>query len=122
LNSGAAAAGAAIALCVRYPQLCKSAAQAAGAAIGSSFCAITGLCNESAEDDDSPKQCDTSGSQDKKLSKGEIKKLKDGGVDPHDLKDNSKQDLFKDKDGNIFIKPKSGIGPGDPTGQNINDF
>ncbi|WP_104428566.1 polymorphic toxin type 33 domain-containing protein [Methylobacter tundripaludum] len=40
----------------------------------------------------------------------------------HDLKDNSKQDLFKDRDGNIVVKPKSGIGPGDPTGHNINDF
>lgn len=26
---------------------------------------------------------------------------------------------FKDKDGNIFVKPKDGSGPGDPTGLNI---
>jgi len=60
--------------------------------------------------------------QDKKLTKGEIDRLIKGGIHPHDLKDNSKQDLFKDKDGNIWVKPKSGIGPGDPTGVNINDF
>ena len=53
---------------------------------------------------------------------GEIQKLIDGGVHPHDLKDNSRQDLFKDGDGNISVKPKAGNGPGDPTGLNINDF
>ena len=26
----------------------------------------------------------------------------------------------KDKDGNIFVKPKDGSGPGDPTGEKIN--
>jgi len=60
--------------------------------------------------------------QDKKLTDGEIGKLINGGVHPHDLKDNSKQDLFKDGNGNIIVKPKSGIGPGDPAGININDF
>jgi len=34
----------------------------------------------------------------------------------------SKFDLFKDAQGNIKVKPKSGAGPGDPTGLNINDF
>ncbi|HEX7048413.1 MAG TPA: RHS repeat-associated core domain-containing protein [Gammaproteobacteria bacterium] len=61
-------------------------------------------------------------SQDKKLTKGEIDKLTKGGTHPHDLKDNSRQDLFKDGDGNIVVKPKDGSGPGDPTGLNINDF
>jgi RHS repeat-associated protein len=60
--------------------------------------------------------------KDKKLSDGEIKKLGEGGVNPHDLKDNSRQDLFKDRKGNIIVKPKAGNGPGDPTGYNINDF
>ncbi len=68
--------------------------------------------------DDASEQCP----QDKKLTNGEIDRLIKGGVHPHDLKDNSKQDLFKDKDGNIRVKPKSGIGPGDPTGINMNDF
>lgn len=31
-------------------------------------------------------------------------------------------DLFKDKEGNILIKPKNGSGPGELTGYNINDF
>ncbi len=61
----------------------------------------------------------------KKLGKGEIKKLKDAGVDIHELKGGgkvSRGDLFKNKKGDIFVKPKSGKGPGDPTGININDF
>lgn len=58
-------------------------------------------------------------SQMKKLSEGEIKALKDRGIDPHDLKPNSKFDLFKDKDGNIYVKPKDGSGPGEPTGINV---
>ena len=58
----------------------------------------------------------------KSLSPGEIKKLKKAGHDPHEFKPNSKFDLFKDKDGNICVKPKDGSGPGDPTGININDL
>jgi hypothetical protein len=57
----------------------------------------------------------------KRLSSGEINKLKQAGFDPHDLKPNSKFDLFKDENGNIFVKPKDGSGPGDPTGININN-
>ena len=60
----------------------------------------------------------------KKLSPGEIKKLQDAGEDIHALKGSknaSKLDLFKDSDGNIYVKPKDGSGPGDPTGLNIND-
>jgi hypothetical protein len=61
----------------------------------------------------------------KKPGKGEIKKLKEGGVDIHKLKGKKKpagRDLYKNKKGDIFVKPKSGKGPGDPTGLNINDF
>jgi RHS repeat-associated protein len=63
--------------------------------------------------------------QDKKLSKGEINNLKDNGIDPHDLKprkNGSKFDLFKRPNGDICVKPKSGIGPGEDTGININDI
>jgi len=67
--------------------------------------------------------------QDKKLTKGEIKKLKDGEVDPEKLKieitgsnKTGQFDLFKDKGGNIFVKPKGGRGPGEPTGININNL
>jgi len=55
----------------------------------------------------------------KRLSAGEIKQLQERGIDPHDLKPNSKYDLFKDKNGDVFVKPKDGSGPGDPTGINI---
>jgi RHS repeat-associated protein len=64
-----------------------------------------------------------SSKQDKPLTEGEIKKLKKGGVDPHELKDYSRgKDLFKNERGDIIVKPKSGEGPGEPTGYNINDF
>jgi len=58
----------------------------------------------------------------KRLSSGEIQALKKAGINPERLKDNlgnSKSDLFKDGKGNIYIKPKSGNGPGEPTGINI---
>lgn len=58
----------------------------------------------------------------KALSKGEIKKLEDKGVDPHDLKPHSAYDLYKDKRGNIFVKLKNGKGKGEPTEYNIKDF
>jgi hypothetical protein len=68
-----------------------------------------------------PKQSATSPFvHDKCSSPGEIRKLQQQGIYPHDLKPNSKYDLFKDKDGNIFVKPKNGSGPGEPTGININ--
>jgi hypothetical protein len=63
--------------------------------------------------------------QDKRLNKGEIKKLKKAGHDPHDLKpeyQGSRYDLFKDRQGNIYVKPRNGAGPGDPTGLNINNL
>jgi RHS repeat-associated protein len=58
----------------------------------------------------------------KALSSGEIKKLQRNGIDPHDLKPGAGYDLFKDKQGNIIVKPKDGSGPGDPTGINIRDL
>jgi len=66
--------------------------------------------------------------QDKRLSKGEIKKLQDNDIDPEQLKKdtvggNPKTggfDLFKDKNGDIYVKPSDGRGPGEPTGININ--
>ncbi len=57
----------------------------------------------------------------KKLSPSEIKDLIKAGYHPHDLKPNSKFDLFKDDKGEVFVMPKNGSGPGDPTGININN-
>ena len=59
---------------------------------------------------------------DKRLSNGEISKLKKNGIDPHNLKPNSDYDLYKDKKGNIFIKLKNSKAQGEWTGYNINDF
>ncbi len=53
------------------------------------------------------------GAEIKRLSDGEIEKLKKAGYDIHDLKGEvnaSKYDLFKDSDGNIWVKLKSGKG------------
>jgi len=56
------------------------------------------------------------------------KELKDRGLDAEEIK---KQigakpgghfDLFVDKNGKIIVKPKSGIGPGEDTGYNLNDY
>jgi RHS repeat-associated protein len=61
---------------------------------------------------------------DKKLSDGEIEKLRKGGVGAEWLKgkNTGNRDLYKDKKGNIVIKPNGGGDEGDPTGYNINDF
>jgi hypothetical protein len=63
---------------------------------------------------------DSLGNAVKRLSNGEINQLIRSGNHPHDLKPNSKYDLFKDVLGNISVRPKSGVGPGEPTGLNIN--
>jgi len=63
--------------------------------------------------------------QDKKLSNGEIDLLQEGGIDIHELKGGknaSKYDLYKDRQGNIYIKRKGDSGEGEDTGLNINDF
>lgn len=62
--------------------------------------------------------------QDKRLSPGEIKRLKDNDIDIHELKEGMGRgkDLFKDKDGRVIIKNADGSGEGVPTGININDF
>ena len=66
---------------------------------------------------------DRNPAQDKKLTKGEIEKLKDADLDAEELKDfNAGLDLFKDRKGNICVKPKDGSGPGDFLGININNL
>ena len=63
--------------------------------------------------------------QDKKLTIGEIARLKKAGIDIHKLKGKykaSQKDLYKDSEGNIYVKPKSGQAAGEDTGFNINDF
>lgn len=67
--------------------------------------------------------------QDKKLTSGEIKKLKEAGIDPEQLKKDimggdksSPFDLYKDTQGNIYVKLKGGLSLGELTGLNINDL
>jgi hypothetical protein len=56
----------------------------------------------------------------KPLSKQDIKALKDAGYDVHDLKPNSRYDLYRNANGDISVFPKGNLnGPGDPTGLNI---
>jgi len=61
--------------------------------------------------------------QDKLLSKGEIKNLKEKwGWDHSDKgRGGGKRDLYKDKDGNVYEKAKGNKGPGEPIGINLND-
>jgi hypothetical protein len=63
------------------------------------------------------------------LNSGEIKKLEDSGFNIHSLKEDivgnkniSRYDLFKDKQGNLYLKPKGGIGEGEPLNININQL
>ncbi|GFE69890.1 polymorphic toxin type 33 domain-containing protein [Chroococcus sp. FPU101] len=63
--------------------------------------------------------------QDKLLTRIEIARLKQAGIDIHELKGKykaSQKDLYKDSEGNIYIKPKDGQSIGEETGFNINDF
>ena len=56
--------------------------------------------------------------------------MKDKGFDPHKVKGDtlgttknlSKYDLYKDKDGNIYVKPKGSSEQGESTGLNVRDF
>ena len=62
--------------------------------------------------------------QDKPLTPGEIKKLKEKGDWDHREKGagGGKYDVYKDKKGNLYLKPKGGLGQGEPIGINLNDL
>jgi Bacterial toxin 33 len=63
---------------------------------------------------------------DRLLSPGEIKALNEKGRGKAEALKGGKKtgqwDLYKDKKGDIYIKPKGGRGSGEPTGENINDY
>jgi hypothetical protein len=60
--------------------------------------------------------------QDKSLTPDDIDNLKSRGLDPHDIKQDSGTDLYKDSEGNVYEKPKNQRGaPGEHTGINLND-
>ena len=51
-----------------------------------------------------------------------LSELRTARLNPHQLKEgNAGTDIYKDSLGNLYIKPKGGIGPGDPLGLNINN-
>jgi RHS repeat-associated protein len=56
--------------------------------------------------------------QDKKMTPQEIDEfIKAGNPHPHELKPGgASKDLYRDGGGNIYVKPKGGAGPGEPTG------
>ena len=129
-GAGTGAAGGLV--CGPGAVVCSPAAAAingvAGAAAG---LAIATVLFEAAENSSSNGNDGSSGeparnpADDKRLSPSEIRRLERGNVDVHQLKGGKgagRYDLFKDKDGNIYVKPKSGAGPGDPTGLNINHY
>jgi RHS repeat-associated protein len=63
------------------------------------------------------------GSQDKRLTNRDIERLEKAGAHPHDEKQGgSRSDLYKDREGNVYEKPKGGAGPGEPIGINLNDL
>lgn len=67
---------------------------------------------------DGPKDLETLQNT-RKLSRGEIEKLQSDGVDIHDLKGNdSTLDLYKNKNGEVYIGNKDGTGSGQATGYN----
>jgi len=56
--------------------------------------------------------------QDKVLTNNEIGKLKQVGIDVHELKNGrntGNRDFYKYREGNIYIKPKGGQAPGENT-------
>lgn len=66
---------------------------------------------------------DRNPAQDRRLTQGEIDRLKRAGIDVERLKDRTAGlDLFKDRAGTIYIKPKTGSGPGEETGLNMKDY
>ncbi|MEV6063711.1 polymorphic toxin type 33 domain-containing protein [Nocardia asteroides] len=91
------------------------------AAVGAIAGMAVYIAAEAADDEpvwDSTEERARNPAQDKILTDKDIKELKSRGHDPHDIKPEppSRYDLYKDGKGNVYIKPKGGKGPGDPTG------
>ncbi|MEU4650642.1 polymorphic toxin type 33 domain-containing protein [Nocardia fluminea] len=104
---------------VTVPDLTEAGLKAAVTAIAAM--AVYVMAEEAADDEpvwDSTEERSRNPAQDKILTDKDIKELKSRGHDPHDIKPEppSRYDLYKDGKGNVYIKPKGGKGPGDPTG------
>ncbi|MFF5032250.1 alcohol dehydrogenase catalytic domain-containing protein [Nocardia salmonicida] len=101
------------------PDLTQAGLSAAVGAIAGM--AVYIAADEAADDEpvwDSTEERTRNPAQDKILTDKDIMELKSRGHDPHDVKPDppSRYDLYKDGKGNVYIKPKGGKGPGDPTG------
>ncbi|WP_446224821.1 polymorphic toxin type 33 domain-containing protein [Nocardia sp. IBHARD005] len=101
------------------PDLTQAGLSAAVGAIAGM--AVYIAADEAADDEpvwDSTEERARNPAQDKILTDKDIRELKSRGHDPHDVKPEppSRYDLYKDGKGNVYIKPKGGKGPGDPTG------
>jgi RHS repeat-associated protein len=83
---------------------------------GAKECPIAAVVREAREAEKSGRNP----AQDKRLTPGDIKKLKEAGYDPHLIKPSRGSDLYKDREGNVYEKPIGGAGPGEPTGINLN--
>ena len=65
---------------------------------------------------------DRNPAQDIRLTPADIRRLKEQGANIHRIKGKQhtgQNDLFRDRAGNIYIKPRDGSGPGEPTGENL---
>ena len=63
--------------------------------------------------------------QDRLLNADDLRKLIRAGYDIHDLKGGTRTgrlDLYKDDQGNVYVKAKGGAGDGDALGINLNDL
>ncbi|MFC4126262.1 polymorphic toxin type 33 domain-containing protein [Nocardia rhizosphaerae] len=107
---------------VAVPDLTEAGSKAAVTAIAAmAVYVVAEEAGEAADDEpvwDSTEERSRNPAQDKILTDKDIKELKSRGHDPHDIKPEppSRYDLYKDGKGNVYIKPKGGKGPGDPTG------
>jgi RHS repeat-associated protein len=74
----------------------------------------------SEEHDECPLEQERNWRQDKKVSD---RRLEEADLDAHELKAEEKgKDIYEDRKGNLYVKPKGGMGPGDPLGINIKDL
>jgi hypothetical protein len=113
-----------------FAELSVPTFSAGGALLGAAAGVATGLtaCSGGAASKGSGEGGGGSSAQDKKLTQGEIQKLKNNNINPEELKEGifgkgaGKTDLYKTPDGDIVVKGKGGVGPGEPTGININNL
>ncbi len=99
----------------------RAVGAAAGAAVGAALANFL-------DGEEKSSGCDESDSRQlRKLSRRDIKKLKDAGYNLERLKTPGgnragKLDSFKDRAGNLYVRPKYSSGPAEPLGLNLNNL